>query len=138
MWTAGLTAVHKRDAMVVCGVIGLPKVPTDDPTVQGEESATITADEAASVTAGEFMTTPLVHHARETNEETDIDTEAGNLTPRPEMNESRPHRVAAYKPNPHTLDCNSEEEGDMTDPDRPAITEAAAGVKMAAQACGMT
>ncbi|KAJ1196225.1 hypothetical protein NDU88_000096 [Pleurodeles waltl] len=61
----------------------LPQVPTDDPTVQGDESATITADEAASESAGECMTTPLVHHACDTTEETDVDPETGNLTPEP-------------------------------------------------------
>ncbi|XP_069059460.1 olfactory receptor 52P1-like [Pleurodeles waltl] len=72
----------------------LPQVPTDDPTVQGDESATFTADEAASVSAGECMTTPLVHYARDTTEETDVDTETDNLTPGPQMSVSQPHRPA--------------------------------------------
>ncbi|KAJ1207090.1 hypothetical protein NDU88_002482 [Pleurodeles waltl] len=72
----------------------LPQVPTDDPSVQGDEDATITADEAASISAGECMTTPIVHHARETTEETDVDTGTGNLTSGPQMGVSRPLRTA--------------------------------------------
>ncbi|KAJ1204151.1 hypothetical protein NDU88_007932 [Pleurodeles waltl] len=40
------------------------------------------------------MTTLLVHNAHETTEETDGDTETGNLKPGPQMSVSRPHRTA--------------------------------------------
>ncbi|KAJ1209166.1 hypothetical protein NDU88_004544 [Pleurodeles waltl] len=54
----------------------------------------MTADEAVSISAGECSTTPIVHHARESTEETDVDNEAGNLTPVPQMGVSRPLRTA--------------------------------------------
>ncbi|KAJ1215861.1 hypothetical protein NDU88_003468 [Pleurodeles waltl] len=63
-------------------------------TIRGDESATFTAEEAASVSAGKCMTTPLVHHACDTTEETDVDTETGNLTPGPQMSVSQPHMSA--------------------------------------------
>ncbi|KAJ1157245.1 hypothetical protein NDU88_009960 [Pleurodeles waltl] len=54
----------------------------------------MTADEAVSISAGECSTTPIVHHARGTTEERDVDNEAVNLTPGPQMGESRPLRTA--------------------------------------------
>ncbi|KAJ1117842.1 hypothetical protein NDU88_006038 [Pleurodeles waltl] len=69
---------------------GLPQVTTDDPSVESDDNATMTADEAVSISSGECRTTPIVPHARETTEETDVDNEAVNLTPGPQMDESRP------------------------------------------------
>ncbi|KAJ1127414.1 hypothetical protein NDU88_005816 [Pleurodeles waltl] len=54
----------------------------------------MTADEAVSISAGEFSITPVVRHARETTEETDVVTETGNLTSGPQMGVSRPLRAA--------------------------------------------
>ncbi|XP_069089314.1 t-SNARE domain-containing protein 1-like [Pleurodeles waltl] len=68
----------------------LPPVFTDYPSVERDDNATMTADEAVSISAGECSTTPIVHHARETTEETDVDNEAGNLTPGPQMGGSQP------------------------------------------------
>ncbi|KAJ1088766.1 hypothetical protein NDU88_001921 [Pleurodeles waltl] len=55
----------------------------------------MTAHEAVSISAGECSATPIVHHARETAEKTDVDNEAENLTPGPQMGGSRPLRTAA-------------------------------------------
>ncbi|XP_069059615.1 myb-related transcription factor, partner of profilin-like [Pleurodeles waltl] len=63
----------------------LPQVSTDDPSVEGDDDATMTADEAVSISAGKCSTAPIVHHARETTEETDVDNEAGNLPSGPQM-----------------------------------------------------
>ncbi|KAJ1188506.1 hypothetical protein NDU88_005267 [Pleurodeles waltl] len=54
----------------------------------------MTAYEAVSISAGKFSTKPIVYHARETTGETDVDNEAGNLTPGPQMGVSRPLRTA--------------------------------------------
>ncbi|KAJ1215636.1 hypothetical protein NDU88_003244 [Pleurodeles waltl] len=60
-----------------------------------DDNATMRADKAVSISAGERGTTPIVHHAHETTEETDVDNEAGNLTPGPQMGVSQPLRTAA-------------------------------------------
>ncbi|KAJ1114536.1 hypothetical protein NDU88_002771 [Pleurodeles waltl] len=74
--------------------IGFPQLSTDDPSVEGDDYATMAADEAVSISAEECNTAPLVPHAREITEDTDVDNEAVNLTPGLQIGESRPLRSA--------------------------------------------
>ncbi|KAJ1091466.1 hypothetical protein NDU88_004590 [Pleurodeles waltl] len=76
---------------VESGVSRSPTRTLNNPTVPGEEPDTNTADEAVTVTAGKCMTTPPIQRAQENTDETDLDLEAGNMTPGPLMSGSWPH-----------------------------------------------